>query len=61
MKFIKLQKQKVGERKNKIYYKYVILVPNSFIEGLGWVDNQELKIDSVFNKGLLLFPIRGGE
>lgn len=61
MKFIKLQKQKVGEHKNKIYYKYVILVPNSFIEGLGWVDNQELKIDSVFNKGLLLFPIRRGE
>ncbi len=53
---MKLQKQKVSIYKNKIYYKYAILVPNKLINSLGWDEVKELKVDSVIGKGLFLFP-----
>ena len=57
MKLIKLQKQNVRKYKDETYYKYVILVPKNIIDKVGWVENQKLKVDSVINKGLFLFPI----
>lgn len=54
---MKLQKQKVGKYKNRTYYKYSILVPKDYIEKLGWIEGQELKADSVMDKGLFLCPI----
>lgn len=53
-----LQKQKVGNYKNKTYYKYSILVPNNLIEKLGWFEGQKLKADSVLDKGLIIIPCK---
>ena len=54
---MKLQKQKVGKYKSNTYYKYSILVPKNIVEKLGWAEGQELKADSVMDKGLFLCPI----
>ena len=52
-----LQKQKVSKYKDKTYYKYIILVPKPLIEKLGWIEGQKLKVDSIVDKGLVLFPV----
>ena len=51
---MKLQEHKVSKYKDKIYYKYTILVPKKSIEGLGWVKGQKLKGVPVDNIGLFL-------
>ena len=53
---MKLQIQKVGKYKGKIYYKYIILVPKALIEKLGWIEGQKLKASPVVDTGLILLP-----
>jgi len=39
---MKLQKQVAYKYKDKVHYKYVIVVPERVIKELGWKENQEL-------------------
>jgi bifunctional DNA-binding transcriptional regulator/antitoxin component of YhaV-PrlF toxin-antitoxin module len=42
---MKLQKQVAYKYKDKIHYKYVIVVPERIIRELGWKDGQELTLN----------------
>jgi bifunctional DNA-binding transcriptional regulator/antitoxin component of YhaV-PrlF toxin-antitoxin module len=43
---MKLQKQKAYKYKDKIHYKYTIVIPDSVVEGLGWKESQELECNA---------------
>jgi bifunctional DNA-binding transcriptional regulator/antitoxin component of YhaV-PrlF toxin-antitoxin module len=40
---MKLQKQVAYKYKDVPHYRYVIVVPNKIIEGLGWKEGEDLK------------------
>jgi len=52
--FMKLQKQKAREYKNKPIYKYVIVIPPRDIEELGWKEGNELEGTVIKNKGYFI-------
>jgi len=49
-----LQRQKARKYKDKIIYKYVIVIPPKDIEGLGWTEGQNLEGIQIKNSGYLL-------
>lgn len=42
---MKLQRQVAYKYKDKIHYKYVIIVPQNLVNNLGWEAGQELKLE----------------
>jgi len=48
---MKIQKHKTREVKGKEYYKYIVVIPNDQVEGLGWKEgenlNSEIRKDSL--------------
>ncbi len=39
---MRLQKQLSVKRGAKVYYKYLLVIPNELVEKLGWAESQEL-------------------
>lgn len=50
---MKLQKQVAYRYKDKLHYKYVIIVPEDLVAELKWKDGQELKPSIDGNKLLI--------
>ena len=48
---MKLQKQVAYKYKDKTHYKYVVIIPETAINELGWNEGQELKL-SINNSAL---------
>ena len=42
---MKLQRQKAYKYKNKIHYKYALIIPESTVNKLGWKEGQELETE----------------
>ena len=42
---MRLQKQLSQKRGSKVYYKYLLVIPNEVVEKLGWSDSQELAFE----------------
>jgi len=57
---MKLQKQFAGEYKDKMNYKYVIVIPDEAIEKLGWEVGKELK-GEVEKNVFIVRPLSGRE
>ena len=51
---MKLQKQKARKYKNKMIYKYIIVIPPKDIEELGWKEGMELEGTVIKDKGYFL-------
>ena len=52
--FMKLQRQKAREYKDKPIYKYVVVIPPKDIEQLGWKEGNELEGIVIKDKGYFL-------
>ncbi len=52
---MRLQKQLSQKRGSKVYYKYLLVIPNELVEKLGWGDSQEL-VSETKGRTLILKP-----
>ncbi len=53
---MRLQKQLSVKRGAKVYYKYLLVIPNEIVEKLGWVESQELAPETK-GRTLILKPV----
>ncbi len=53
---MRLQKQLSVKRGSKVYYKYLLVIPNELVEKLGWLESQELSSETR-GRTLILKPV----